>query len=149
MDRQSNKITAIYCRLARYNEAEDLDRAIARNQVERLTQYAEKQGLKNPELFCDWGFSGTTQDRPEYRRMIRAIEAGNVSDLVVLDYSSLERGCHMCSRLVEVILPRHGVTFHAVRDGVIYTPQALNELAARCKAVYAGFRQMRWERGRQ
>ena len=149
MDRQSNKIMAIYCRLARYNETEDLDRAIARNQVERLTQYAEEQGLKNPELFCDWGFSGITQDRPEYKRMIRAIEAGNVSDLVVLDYSRLGRGCQMCSRLVEVILPKHGVTFHAVRDGVIYTPQALNELAGRRKAVYAGFRQMQWERGRQ
>ena len=149
MDRQSNKITAIYCRLARYNEAEDLDRAIARNQVERLTQYAEEQGLKNPELFCDWGFSGITQDRPEYERMIRAIEAGNVSDLVVLNYSRLGRNYQMCSRLVEIILPKHGVTFHAVEDGITYTPQALNELAARRKAVCAVFRQMRRERGRQ
>lgn len=149
MDRQSSKITAIYCRPARYNEAEDLDRAIARNQVERLTQYAAAQGLENPELFCDWGFSGITQGRPEYTRMIRAIEAGNVSDLVILNYSRLERGYHMCNRLVGIILPKHGVTFHAVRDGVILTPQALNELAARRKAVYAGFRQMRRERGRQ
>ena len=149
MDRQSSKITAIYCRLARYNEAEDLDRAIARNQMERLPQYAAAQGLENPELFCDWGFSGITQDRPEYKRMIRAIEAGNVSDLVVLDYSRLGRGYQMCNRLVEVILPKHGVTFHAVRNGVIYTPKALNELAAQRKAVYAVFRQMRRERGRQ
>lgn len=149
MDRQSSKITAIYCRLARYNEAEGLDRAIARNQVERLTQYAAAQGLENPELFCDWGLSGITQDRPEYKRMIRAIEAGNVSDLVVLDFSRLGRGYHTCSRLVEIILPKHGVTFHAVRNGVIYTPKALNELAAQRKAVYAVFRQMRREGGRQ
>lgn len=117
--------------------------------MERLTQYAAAQGLENPELFCDWGFSSITQDRPEYKCMIRAIEAGNVSDLVVLDYSRLGRGYHTCSRLVEVILPKHGVTFHAVRNGVIYTPKALNELAAQRKAVYAVFRQMRRERGRQ
>lgn len=81
--------------------------------------------------------------------MIRAIEAGTVSDLVVQDYSRLGRNTQMCSKFVEIFLPRHGVTFHAVKDSIIYTPQALNELAAQREAIYALFQQMRRERGRR
>ena len=147
MDRQSSKITAVYCRLAHYDG--DMDRATAWNQKERLTRYATEQGLTNPELFCDWGFSGVDDKRPQYQRMIRAMEAGTVSDLVVLDYSRLGRDYQMCSRFVEVFLPQHGITFHAVKDGIIYTPQALNELAAQRKAIYALFQQMRREGGRR
>ena len=148
MDRQSNKITAVYCRLAHYDD--DMDRATAWNQMEQLTQYVTERGLATPELFCDWGFSGLNDKRPQYQRMIRAVEAGKVSDLVVLDYPRLGRDVQMCSKFVEVLLPRHGVTFHAVKDGIIYTPQALNELAAQREAIYAAlFQQMRWERGRR
>ena len=137
MNRQSNKITAMYCRLARYDGAVDSDRAIARNQVERLTQYAAAQGLKNPELFCDWGFSGITQDRPEYKRIIREIKAENVSDLVVVDFSRLGRRYAVCRELLESILPKHSVTLHSVKDGAIYTPQDLEEMAARSRAFEA------------
>ena len=148
MDRQSNKITAVYCRLAHYDD--DMDRATAWNQMEQLTQYAMKRGLATPELFCDWGFSGLNDKRPQYQRMIQAMEAGKVSDLVVRDYSRLGRDVQMCSQFVEVFLPRHGVTFHAVKEGIIYTPQALNELAAQREAIYAAlFQQMRRERGRR
>ena len=147
MDRQSSKITAVECRLAHYDG--DMDRATAWNQMERLTQYTTEQGLTNQELFCDWGFSGVDDKRPQYQRMIRAMEAGTVSDLVVLDYSRLGRDYQMCSKFVEVFLSQHGITFHAVKDGIIYTPQALNELAAQRKAIYALFQQMRWERGRR
>lgn len=147
MDRQSSKITAVYCRLAHYDG--DMDRAAAWNQTERLTRYATEHGLTNPELFCDWGFSGVDDKRPQYQRMIRAMEAETVSDLVVLDYSRLGRDYQMCSRFVEVFLPQHGVTFHAVKDGIIYTPQTLNELAAQRKAIDALFQQMWRERGRR
>ena len=148
MDRQSNKITAVYCRLAHYDD--DMDRATAWNQMDQLTRYVSEQELATPELFCDWGFSGLNDKRPQYQRMIRAIEAGTVSDLVVQDYSRLGRNTQMCSKFVEIFLPRHGVTFHAVKDSIIYTPQALNELAAQREAIYAVlFQQMRRERGRR
>lgn len=147
MNRQSSKITAVYCRLAHY--VGDMDRAIAWNQMERLTQYATEQGLTNLELFCDWGFSGLDDKRPQYQQMIRAMEAGTVSDLVVLDYSCLGRDYQICSKFVDVFLPQHGITFHSVKDGIIYTPQALNKFAAQRKAIYDLFQQMQRERGRR
>ena len=128
MNRQSNKITALYCRMAHCNGK--TDGYIQRGQMECLSRYVKERGLNNPQFFCDWGFSGVNDKRPQYQRMIRAGEAGKVSDLVVRDYSHLGRDVQMCSKFVEVLLPRYGVTFHAVKDGIIYTPQMLNELAA-------------------
>lgn len=69
MNRQSNKITALYCRLAHYNK--DLDVSIVRNQQENLLKYAIEHGLENPCFYCDCGFSGTTFDRPEFQSMLR------------------------------------------------------------------------------
>ena len=147
MNRQSNKITAVYCRLAHYKG--DTDRDIAKVQVEQLTRYAAELGLENPELFCDWGFSGLDDKRPQYQRMLRAVGAGEVSSLVVWDHSRLGRDYQTCGELVEIILPRHSVTLHSVKEGIIYTPQALSELAARREAICTLFRQTRLERGRR
>lgn len=89
MNRQSNKITALYCRVG--SSCGDMDGLIRRNQMERLAGYAAERGLQNPEFFCDWGFLGTTPERPEYQRMLREIDAGNVSDLVVVNLDRLWR----------------------------------------------------------
>lgn len=147
MNRQSNKITALYCRIASYHQ--DFDASIARNQIDRLLLYAKEHGLQKPQLFCDWGFSGTTQDRPEYQRMIREIKAGNVSALVVLDFSRLGRSYAVCRELFEEILPQHKVTIHSVKDHALYTPQDLTEMAERSRALEAFCRKSPRKGGRK
>lgn len=67
MIRQSNKITAVYCRLAHYDS--EFDALAGQRQQNALLQYAAEHGLDNPQLFCDWGFSGTNDRRPEYQRI--------------------------------------------------------------------------------
>lgn len=132
MDRQSNKITALYCRLASYHEGPGTN--AGKYQMERLRLYTEAHGLQNPKFFCDWGFYGNTQDRPEYQRIIREVRAGTVSGLVVTDFSRLGRRYAVCRELLESILPKYSVTLHSVKDGAIYTPQDLEEMAARSRA---------------
>lgn len=117
MNRQStNKITALYCRLASFST--EMDALTARNQMERLSQYAEEHQLQNPVFFCDWGFSGTTQDRPEYQRMLREVEAERVSDLAVLSLGRLGRDYMAVHELMEHTLPRYHVTLHSIRDNL-------------------------------
>lgn len=147
MNRQSNKITALYCRIASYHQ--DFDASTARNQMDRLLLYTKEHDLQNPQLFCDWGFSGATQDRPEYQRIIREVKSGNVSSLVVLDFSRLGRGYAVCRELLESILPRHGVAIHSVKDRTIYTPQDLKEMAARSRAFEAFCRNSLQKGGRK
>lgn len=140
MNRQSNKITALYCRLAHYNK--DFDTHIAQNQQEILLQYAIDHGLENPCFYCDWGFSGATFDRPEFRSMLREVKAGNVTALVVKDRSRLGRDSFACAELVETTLPRCGVTFHTVQEGFL-TPEHLTEMADLRKGLLALCRQSR------
>lgn len=115
MKRQSDKITAVYCRIAHYDS--ELDALAGQYQQDALLEYAATHGLEHPELFCDWGFSGTDDRRPEYQHMLQEVRAGNVSSIVVKDLSRLSRNHAACFELVGCILPKYGVTLHSVKDG--------------------------------
>ena len=116
MDRQSDKITALYCRVDKpFCVSSDGD--IAQAQIDRLSQYAEEHGLTNTELFCDWGFSGTTLDRPEYNWMLRMVAIGKVQALVILDLSRLLRSSVGTMEYMGDFFLQHGVTIHSVKDG--------------------------------
>ena len=57
MNRQSDKITAIYCRLSRDDEQEGESNSIV-NQRAILKKYAQDQKFRNIEFFVDDGYSG-------------------------------------------------------------------------------------------
>ena len=135
MNRQSSKITALYCRVG--GSCGDMDGLIRRNQMERLSGYAAGHELQNPEFFCDWGIPGTTPERPEYQRMLREIEAGNVSDLIVVSINRLWREWEAGYEFFCSILPRCGVTLHVLQDNTISTPQDLKDTAAWYEGVLA------------
>ena len=89
MNRQQEKITALYCRIDSGKQNE-LDAQYG--QIQSLLDYARQHGLPNPHFFCDWGYSGTTADRPEYCRMLQAVTSGHVANLVVAKLDRLIRG---------------------------------------------------------
>ena len=65
---EQNKITALYCRLSQDDGREGESNRIV-NQKALLNEYARKHRFKNLQFFVDDGNSGTTYDRPEFRRM--------------------------------------------------------------------------------
>ena len=146
MNRQSNKITALYCRIG--GPCGNMDELIRRNQMERLAGYAAGHELQNPEFFCDWGFSGTNTERPEYQRMLREIEAGNVSDLVVVNMNRLWREWVARYEFFYSVLPHCGVTLHVLQDNTISTPQDLKDTAAWYEELLALF-QLESQKGGQ
>lgn len=115
MNRQSNKITALYCRMDHYHT--DADALAGKCQMETLSQYAADHQLENPHFYCDWGVSGITPDRPEYQRMLQDVIDGKVSNLVVLNLSRLGRDNTVCWELIGTVLPQRGITFHSIQDG--------------------------------
>ena len=88
MIRQSYKITALYCRID-HGSRSAMSAVYAQNQQKRLVYYAKEQRLHNLQIFCDRGYSGCNIDRPEYQKMLAAIRADQVSDVVVMDLSRL------------------------------------------------------------
>ena len=87
--RQSEKITAIYCRLSREDELTNESNSIS-NQKSILNRYAHDQGFKNIHYFIDDGYSGANFNRPDWQRIISLVESGQIG--IILDHKdSLHR----------------------------------------------------------
>lgn len=59
MNRQSDKITALYCRLSRDDELQGESNSIT-NQKSIVEKYAKENGFKNIKFFVDDGYSGVS-----------------------------------------------------------------------------------------
>lgn len=81
MSNQSDKITALYCRLSRDDEQDGLSGSI-KNQQSILEKYAKENGFKNPRLFIDDGYSGVTFTRPAFMEMMDLAEQDKTERLL-------------------------------------------------------------------
>ena len=117
MNRQSNKITALYCRLSRDDELQGESNSIT-NQKALLSKYAAEHGFRNTMFFVDDGFSGTNFQRPGFQEMMKYVEDYSVSTLIVKDLSRLGREYSYMGRLQDFIFPAYDVRFIAINDDV-------------------------------
>ncbi|MFQ7855590.1 MAG: recombinase family protein [Flavonifractor plautii] len=69
-------------------------------------------------LYVDDGWSGTSFDRPEFRRMLRDIEAGRVNMVITKDLSRLGRDYIMTGHYMERYFPEHRVRYISLLDGI-------------------------------
>ena len=90
MNRQSDKITAIYCRLSRDDELAGESNSIV-NQKAILKKYAQEQGFRNIQFFADDGYSGANFNRPDWKRMIELVENDKVGVIIAKDMSRIGR----------------------------------------------------------
>ena len=88
MNKQQNKQTAIYCRLSRDDEGIG-DSMSIQNQKTFLSQYAANNGFTDYTFYVDDGFSGTSFERPDFKRMIKDIESGKIGTVIVKDYCAI------------------------------------------------------------
>ena len=117
MNRQPDRITALYCRLSRDDELQGDSNSIV-NQKEILWRYAEENGFPNPRFFVDDGYSGMNFDRPAYQEMMDLVEDGMVEAIIVKDHSRLGRNRLVIGQLLEEILEEHNVRYIAVTDNI-------------------------------
>ena len=88
MLRQSDKITALYCRLSRDDELQGDSNSIV-NQKAILSKYAKENHFSNISFFVDDGYSGTNFNRPSWSELLERIENGEVATLIVKDYCAI------------------------------------------------------------
>ena len=115
--RQSEKITALYCRLSRDDELAGDSNSIV-NQKAILSKYAEENGFKNLLFFVDDGYSGTNFNRPGWGELIEKIENGEVSALIVKDMSRLGRDYLKVGFYTEILFVEKNVRFIAINNGI-------------------------------
>ena len=117
MNRQPDRITALYCRLSRDDELQGDSNSIV-NQKEILWRYAEENRFPNPRFFVDDGYSGTNFDRPGYQEMMDLVEDRQITAIIVKDHSRLGRNRLVIGQLLEEILEEHNVRYIAVTDNI-------------------------------
>lgn len=123
----TEKITALYCRLSRDDELQGESNSI-RNQKDILEKYALDMGLKNLEFFVDDGYSGTNFDRPSWNKLNGLIEDGKVENIIVKDMSRLGRDYLKVGFYTEVLFPDNDIRFIAINNGVDSNNQVENDL---------------------
>ena len=107
--------TALYVRLSVEDNGKDSDSV--ENQTTLLEDYvANHPNLKKVALFVDNGYTGTDFLRPEFNRMMEAVQAEIVDCIIVKDLSRLGRNYIETSQFIEKICPFYNLRFIAVND---------------------------------
>ncbi|MGM9578361.1 MAG: recombinase family protein [Evtepia sp.] len=108
---------ALYIRLSREDENEGPSQSVT-NQQSLLGEFVRQQGLSVCDTYIDDGWSGTSFDRPAFRRMIGDIEAGKVNLVITKDLSRLGRDYIMTGHYMERYFPEKGVRYISLLDGI-------------------------------
>lgn len=107
--------TALYVRLSVEDNGKDSDSV--ENQTALLEEYVSNHPhLKKVALFVDNGYTGTDFLRPEFNRMMEAVQADIVDCILVKDLSRLGRNYIETSQFIEKICPFYNLRFIAVND---------------------------------
>ena len=69
-------------------------------------------------FFVDDGISGTTFDRPDFQRMERMIETGEIGTVIVKDLSRFGREHILFDHFTQVLYPSLGVNFISIQENV-------------------------------
>ena len=115
MSNQTEKITALYCRLSQEDENKGDSNSI-QNQRAILEKYAKDNGFENIQIFVDDGYSGVSFNRPDFQRLLEMMEQGNVATLITKDLSRLGRNYIEVGNYTEMLFPRWNVRYIAVND---------------------------------
>jgi DNA invertase Pin-like site-specific DNA recombinase/PHD/YefM family antitoxin component YafN of YafNO toxin-antitoxin module len=110
-------MTALYLRLSRDDGGDSESESIV-NQREFLLDYADRNGLDVIEIYADDGVSGTTFERPDFKRMIDDVEGGRINTIITKDLSRFGRDYIMTGYYLEKYFPLKNVRYIAVNDGV-------------------------------
>ena len=115
---EAGKITALYERLSRDDEAATGDSDSIIHQKQMLESYAAQQGFTNCVHYTDDGWSGGNFERPAWKQMIADIEAGKVAMVLTKDMSRIGRDYLQVGFYTEVMFKDKGVRFIAIGNSV-------------------------------
>lgn len=114
---ESDKITALYCRLSRDDELAGESNSIT-NQKSILSKYAKENNFQNVKFFVDDGYSGTTFTRPAFMEIMELAEQGKIGTIIVKDHSRLGRNRLVVGQLLEEDFVRLNIRYIAIMDNI-------------------------------
>lgn len=107
----------LYIRLSKEDDNEGPSESI-NNQRSLLDQFVKEHRLFLYDTYVDDGWSGTSFDRPDFKRLIGDIEAKKVNMIVTKDLSRLGRDYIMTGHYLERYFPENRVRYISLLDGI-------------------------------
>ena len=108
----------LYLRLSRDDKNSDSVSMSISNQRDMLVDYVEERGWQVENIYIDDGISGTTFERPSFKRMIADIEKKRINMVICKDLSRLGRNYVRVGEYTDFFFPRHKVRFIAVNENI-------------------------------
>ena len=122
----------IYIRLSKEDEekSENEESESISNQRNLLMQYLKQNNLILEEEYVDDGYSGTSFDRPAFKKLIQDIENNRINMVITKDLSRLGRDYIMSGYYTEQYFPEHKVRYIALLDNIdTYLDSSNNDIA--------------------
>lgn len=112
---------AVYLRLSRDDEDVDGTHKTISNSItsqrELICSFVQEQkDMELYDIYIDDGYSGTSFERPDFKRMMADIEAGYVNCVIVKDLSRFGRDYIEAGRFIQKTFPAFSVRFIALTD---------------------------------
>ena len=105
---------ASYIRISRdesYSKSDSID-----NQIKLTDFYCKENKLEVIDKYIDNGYSGTSFDRPSFKKLLKDIDEGLINTVVVKDLSRLGRNYIMVGHYLQHYFPAKNVRFISIND---------------------------------
>ncbi|SBV98534.1 Recombinase [uncultured Eubacteriales bacterium] len=107
----------IYCRLSVDDQTSGESESI-QTQKALLTDYCKQHNFRIVDYYIDDGVSGTSFERPEFQRMLGAIEAGQINTVICKDLSRFGRNYYEAGMYLDRYFVQNDIRFIAPGDNV-------------------------------
>ena len=110
------KHTALYIRVS--TDAQREEGYSIEAQREMLEGYCKSRQIKNYETYIDGGFSGSSIERPEVKRLIDNVKLGLIDNVIVYKLDRLSRSQKDTLFLIEDVFNPHNVSFVSLNENM-------------------------------
>ena len=110
------KFTALYIRVS--TDAQREEGYSIEAQTDMLEGYCRSRQIKNYKLYIDGGFSGSSIERPEIKRMIDDVKRGLVDSVIVYKLDRLSRSQKDTLFLIEDVFNPNSVSFVSLNENM-------------------------------
>ena len=127
----------IYCRLSS-DDGDNAESDSIKNQRELITYYLKNEhDLKIVDYYVDDGYSGTSFNRPGFKRMFSDVVNGRINTVIVKDLSRFGRNYIEVGNYLEYNFPLYNVRFIAINDNIdsFKDPKSINNVVVPFKNI--------------
>ena len=117
MNTNSDKITALYCRLSQDDELRGESNSI-KHQKKMLLKYAADNGFPNSQFNIDDGYTRMNFNRPDFKRMLEDVKAGKISAVITKDLSRFGREQIETATYIELVFPLYDVRYISTTENI-------------------------------